>query len=238
MLYLIYGTDIQKARAKARSLLDSLIAKKPDSAVLRFNSENINKEDLEEGFKGKGLFSDKYVVFLDSISENKNFEELLLARVKEFAASENIFIILEAGLTKKVLGKFEKHAEKVLEFNLQKVKEDKFNIFALTDAFGMRDKKKLWVLLQKALREGVRPEEIHGILFWQAKNILLVKSGGSPMSLGLNPFVLKKAQGFAQKFSDEEAYDTSKELISLYHRSRRGEATLDSALEEFVLTNV
>jgi len=238
MLYLIYGSNTQKARAKARSLLDSLIAKKPDSVVLRFNSENINKENLEEGFKGKGLFSDKYVVFLDFISENENFEELLLGRVKEFASSENIFIILERGLTKKVLGKFEKHAEKVLEFSLPKTKEDKFNIFALTDAFGTRDKKKLWVLLQKALREGVKPEEIHGILFWQAKNILLVKRGGSPPSLGLNPFVLKKTQGFAQKFSDEEAHNTSKELVSLYHRSRRGETALDRALEEFVLTNV
>ncbi|HEC30432.1 MAG TPA: hypothetical protein ENI66_00245, partial [Candidatus Yonathbacteria bacterium] len=226
MLYLIYGTDTKKARSKARGLLDSLISKKPDSVVLRLSSENINKGVLEEGIQGRGLFSEKYVVFLDTISDGENFDELVIDKAKEFALSENIFILLEAGLTKKIVSKFEKHVDKMLEFSLPKVKKEEFNIFSLTDAFGARDRKKLWVLLQKALRAGSSSEEIHGILFWQIKNILLVKGGGTPTSLGLNPFVLKKAQGFAQKFSDKEAHDTSKDLIHLYHRARRGEATM------------
>jgi DNA polymerase III delta subunit len=239
MLYLIYGTDTQKARAKVRALVGSLLEKKPDSVVRRLEGARLTTDALEEALVGRGLFATRYIVVLDMPSEHEAYEALVFARLKDLATSENIFIVLEGGVTKKALAKFDKVAEKVVVCERAEKEDHKaFNNFALADAFGARDKKRLWVLLQKALRSGIAPEELHGVLFWQMKMILLIKSGGTASALGMKPFVFNKAHGFAQKFSDEEARMIGKALVACYHTARKGEIAFENVLEEFVLSTV
>jgi hypothetical protein len=82
-------------------------------------------------------------------------------------------VILEGKLLASEVKKFEKHAEKVQEFvdEAEEIGEERngFKIFSITDAFGKRDRKEMWVLYTKAKRKNISDEEIHGILFWQVK---------------------------------------------------------------------
>ena len=54
--------------------------------------------------------------------------------------------------------------------------------------------------------------------------------------LGLHPFVIKKAGGFAKNFSQEELEKLSRKLVTMYHDARRGGDELPVALEKFVLS--
>ena len=96
--------------------------------------------------------------------------------------------------------------------------------------------KDAWVLLQKALDTGGVPEEIHGMLFWQVKSMILAVSSKTAGEAGLNPFVFRKSLSFAKNFTEEELKNLSARLVSIYHDARRGGDELAIALEKFVLS--
>src|SRR3989344_461017 len=112
----------------------------------------------------------------------------------------------------------------------------KFNIFTLTDALGRRDKKGFWVLYQKAKLNNVSDEEVHGILFWQIKNMLLSFDAKDAEAAGLNDFVFRKSLGFTKNYSYNELKKLLRELVFLYHDARKGIHKIDIALERFILS--
>lgn len=236
MIYLIYGTDTDKARAKVRSLVNSLIAKKPDASHEKITDETFSDSKLDELVGGMGLFSSRSIVEMDKVFRNKEAKETILERIKDISASENIFIFLEDGLNKKELTTFEKHSEKVQEFALREGPAEKaITLFPLTDALGKRDKKELWVLYHQAKIRGSSDEEIHGLLFWQIKSLILSHTAKDAKQAGLNPYVFQKALRYAKNFQPQELSALSLKLITLYHDARRGLAPLDAGLEKFVL---
>lgn len=106
------------------------------------------------------------------------------------------------------------------------------SVFALAEALGRRDKKNLWVLYRKFLKE-VEPEEIVGILFWQLKIMKLVLAGEIS---ALNPYVVSKARSFLKNYQREEIDQKLFLLTDLYHRGHRGEEELALGLERFMLS--
>ncbi|MEK7152105.1 MAG: hypothetical protein AAB773_01615 [Patescibacteria group bacterium] len=240
MLYFIHGNDREQARAKLNTLLNSLFTKKPNASFFKLDDRSCTEADILEMIGGRGLFENKYVVLLENTLQNENTKDIVLTRLKEIAGSQNIFIVFEGETDKQTCAKIEKKAEKVLEFTLPKTtqKKEKFDIFALTDAFAARDKKRAWVLLQKAFLAGLSPEEIHSMLFWQTKTMLLAKHETLPQNAGLNPFVFRKSKASAQKFTDDELRSLSAGLVLLYHNARRGIIPFEIGLEQFLLARV
>jgi DNA polymerase III delta subunit len=225
MIYLLYGTDTDKARGKLNDLVGSLLKKKPDASHLKITDESFDPAQLEELIGSMGLFSSKAIIEVVNAFRNKDAKEIVLKKLKEIKESENIFVFLEGELDKATLAKFEKNSEKIQEFqshSAEAPRDTKFNIFSLTEAFGKRDKKQLWVLYTKAKMKDVADEEIHGILFWQLKAILQASAAKSAGEAGLNPFVYQKSLGFSKNFKPEELRATSSKLVSLYHDARRG----------------
>ncbi|MES2436422.1 MAG: hypothetical protein V4519_00245 [Patescibacteria group bacterium] len=238
MIYLLYGSDIIKSRNKLHDLVGSLIKKKPDASHVKINDETFEPSYLDEYIGGMGLFSSKTIVEMDMVFRNKEAKEEIMSRIKDIAASDNIFVFLEGTLNKAELTKFEKNAEKVQEFSLKEEPEKKnkdFNIFSLTDALGRRDRKQLWVLYQKALMNNSAPEEIHGILFWQIKAMLQAAKSKTAQESGLNPFVFQKSQGFLKNYTEQEVKEHSAKLVDIYHKARRGIHEFDVALEKYIL---
>ena len=238
MIYLLYGDNFTQARAKLREIIESQLKKNPDASYFKLNDETWDESKLEEFIGGQGLFQNKYIVVLDGLLEDNDSEKIVLEKIKELEASENIFIIIERSLTKDKLGKIEKRAQKVQKFeSVKKIVSEKkeFNVFALTDALGARDKKKLWLLYEKGILSGMDPEEMHRLFFWQVKAMLGALNSESAMFAGLNPFVYKKSLEFARNFKKEELVDLSSKLISIYHEARRGAIDFDVALERWVL---
>lgn len=234
-MYLLYGDDTQKARDKCNALIDSLEKRKPDASLFRITDETFEPSQLDELLYGQGLFEHKYIVSCAGVCRNAEFKKLITSALKDVAASDNIFVFLEESLDAKSKKAFEKHAEKVQVFEKKKVAKESFNLFALTDALGERNRAKLWTLYQEALRNNISAEEVHGVLFWQIKSLLLAQHADSPEEAGLKPFPFKKAKSFLKNFSPEELCVLSKQLVELYHSARKGKYDLDIALEQFVL---
>ena len=236
MIYLIYGTDTDKARAKARSLVNSLIAKKPDASHQKITDETFTPDTLQELMGGMGLFSSRAIVEMDMVFRNKTAKEIVLDSLKDIATSENIFIFLEGTLLKKEITAFEKVAEKIQEYTAKEhVPEKAFSLFPLTDALGKRDKKELWSLYHKAKFQGSADEEIHGLLFWQVKAMLLAQKSKDAKQAGLNPFVFQKSQRYLKNFAEGEIANLSRKLVTLYHQARRGLTPFENSLEQFIL---
>ena len=127
MIYFYHGTDMDKSREKAHALADSLLQKKPDASLFKMNSENFDIPKLQEYMGSQGLFSSKYIVFLDRLCENKEIKDDFLDKLKEIKESENIFIILEGKIDKATSTKIEKRAEKTVKFDLSEKTEKKDN---------------------------------------------------------------------------------------------------------------
>ncbi len=236
MIYLLYGTDTIKSRKKLHTLLDSLFLKKPDASFVRASAENFDESRIDEFVGGQGLFENKYIIVFDNLFEDKETKNAILKKLKEISKSQNIFIFLEEKLNKTELNRFEKYAEKIQKIDIEgQTQKKKFDIFSLTDAFGRRDKKGLWVLYQKAKLNNVSDEEVHGILFWQVKSMILSLNAKDAKESGLNPFVFRKSLGFLKNYSESELKKISSTLVSLYHDTRRGIHEMDTALERFIL---
>ena len=175
MLYLLYGDDTAKSRDKVNALIKALLSKKQDAMLLRINGENFSPAEMINHISSQGLFESKSIIVLDMLFEDATDKAIVLDHLEGLGTSDNVFILLEAKLDKKTVTKIEKHAEKVQEFSLPKStkKEQAFNIFSLSDALGSRNRKQLWVTYQTGKLNNVSDEEMHGILFWGVKNMLL-----------------------------------------------------------------
>jgi DNA polymerase III delta subunit len=216
MLYFLHGTDTDKARAKALEMVLNLQKKKPEAELFRLDSDNFSEVKLEELAGSQGLFENKFIVFANRLLENKDVKETVLRKLPDIASSENVFIFLDGAVDKASLQKVTKVAKQVQVFEKAKIKKvEEFNVFSLANALRARDRKGLWVLYQKALRNNASPEALSGILFWQIKTML----GG--------------ANG---KFSQVELETMARKLVGLYHNSHRGLVDFETGLEGFILT--
>ncbi len=207
-----------------------------DKVYMDENTFNI--AEFENYIESQSLFGTKTALILDSVLSDESNRSVIFKKAKEIEGSENVFFFLESGLTKTDLKPIEKKVKNINFFDVTLKKDDKFNIFSLTDAFSRKDKKQTWVLLQKALKNNVPAMDVANILIWSIKNLILVKGKTSSdediKKTGLNPFVFKKTIGASKVWEEEKLKNALKNLVFLYHDDRRGE-NLATDLELFIL---
>ncbi len=248
MLYLLYGTDFKTSREKLHSMIDSLLKKKPDASFFKMDSSNFLESQLDEFISSQGLFEQKYIVQLDGLLEDAKTRDFVIDKISEISESENIFVFIEENLTKPILKKVEKVAQKIQEFGSPmegnqkfgitsggKLNLGEFNIFDLADAFGNRDRKRFWVLYQKAKIRNITDEEIHGIVNWQLRSMIIAKKSMNAEKANLKPFVYNKSLRFSKNFEQGDLRKLSAKLVSMYHNARRGLVDFDVEMEKFVL---
>ena len=236
MLYFFQNDDFSLARKSAETFWDEFLTKNPDVAVFEMNDETWSAERFEEYLSGQTLFGSTHAVFLRNTFSDDTAREYIAGATKRVAQSPHTFVFAEGKIDAKTRTLFEKEAEHAPVLGEKQAPTREFNIFPLADALGMRDRKNAWLMLERALREGVSGENIYGILFWQIKALLLVKNAGPGEKTGLKPFAEQKARRLARNFTLQELRELSATLISLYHDSRKGLHELDAALLRFVLT--
>lgn len=172
MLYVFHGTDAAQAGNKARSLAESLQKKRPDAAYAKMDADNWNLSAVEGHLGGQGLFSNKYIVLVDRVTENKEAKDELPGLIPAMQESPNIFILLEGKLNAELKRAVEKSAEKIVECELKKEEpKEGFNVFALADVVAKKDSVRAWMLYRKAVESGSEPEQVIGMLFWKAKTV-------------------------------------------------------------------
>ena len=124
-------------------------------------------------------------------------------------------------------------AEIILCDEPKKVAKKEWNVFAITDAFTMRDKKTTWLLYREAMALEHAPEEIVGVLFWAVKNMLLLAS--TKGAAGLSPFVADKARRGLSKWKQSELEDISRSLVEIMNEAHMGLVEIEEGIEELIL---
>lgn len=246
MLYVFHGSDTHSAITKASALVNSLRSKKPDAGYVRVEAGTWTSSIIEEHLGGQGLFSNKYIIFLDRVTENADAKEVLPSFVSVMHESANIFIVVEGKVNAELKKAFEKNAEKIVECERvavgsgggknNSVAKEEFNIFALADAVGQRDSFKAWSIYRQAIDSGVEVESIVGTIFWQIKSIILSKTSSTAGEAGLNPFVFGKTKKYSTNYSMDELKQWSNSIITIYHDGHRGKVDLELGVERLLLT--
>ncbi len=233
MLYVIYGQDHQSSRERLAKLRRTLQSKRPEAEFFKLDeAREVTPARLEELSGSQGLFERKCIIQLDRVMEEKEPREAVVAAAEMMGRSDNVFLLLEGALPAAAVKELSWHAQEIKEYPASA--RELPNRFALADALGRRDRKQLWIQYQKLLPD-TRPEELHGLLFWQVKSMILAANTRSAKEAGLKQFPYTKAKKFAQNYTVEELFYLARALLDIHHRARQGEGDLAWLLEEFTL---
>lgn len=231
MLFAFYGTDVIGVRTAAHDLLSERMHE--GDSVIEMTPQNFDPGAIENCAGSTSLFWGEQMIVIDTPSGSKEMFEFIFDRLDLLAESPNTFVIIEEELRAPEKKKLEKYAKKCIEMVAQK--EERFNVFALTDALLRRDKKSLWTLLIEARQNDLSNEEIIGTLYWQIKILRLAERTKTAEEAGQKPFVYTKAKRALAKFKEGELDRLSRDLLTMYHEGHLGRLDLDSALERWVL---
>src|ERR1035437_3266266 len=82
MIYLFYGTDVEKTRTKAFAWVAAARAKEPNLAYVRLAREELSASALEDASNSGGLFVKRLLILIDdpfpatrAVSEESDDEE-------------------------------------------------------------------------------------------------------------------------------------------------------------------
>lgn len=226
MLTVISGTDQLALDKKTKEILQNK-GFQPSNATY-FDTPPIDV--LRESVLAQDLFGGESTYIFRELDDEVC--EYLFSNIETFSQSQNIFIAQVSKVLKKQKEICEKAEVEVVEVKV--IKEREMPSFVLADAFLRRDKKAAFVALYDELATKP-PEEVHGGLWYQMKNMALIFSGATEEESGLHPFVYKKLKSACAKFSKKECDEILKELLEMNHKAHRGELDFEVALEQFVL---
>ena len=235
MLTVLVGPD-KTARAKRlETLLASPIKKGAD--IRAYTDVNFDAEEIRTLAGASSLFGGTIVCTLSGIGDTADGRDLLERLIPDIAASQHQFYLSENALLAPFLKKVESKGGIVEKFELKDKpkKEEAFNSFLLTDAFGDRKRSLAWPLYRKAIALGVEPRELHGKIFWAVKTMLVAGSAKTAGESGLNPFVYQKAKRSAGNFKEEELKLMATELALMFHEALVSGLDMETAMEAFIL---
>lgn len=216
MLYVFYGTDSDRAHAKAIDTLNSLRKKAPDATVSRLTGAGVTESSIAESLNEYGLFKSEIVLLVDVRDEGI---DAAVAAAGVCAASSHVVLYSCGALTQKEKKSLAAHAKKMQEFEA-KAKKPVSNLFSITDALYAKDAKRMILDIEKARMRGVAAEELLGVLFWGAKNMVLADAAQTAEGAGLKPFVFQKAKKGASMWGSDGSRALVAAIAHIPHESR------------------
>lgn len=229
MIYLFYGSDVEKARTKAFEWVAKARAKEPNLAYVRLSREELSAAALQDAAQSGGLFVKRLLVLIDDpfpvarakaedeeAAEEESAGSVVEENLDVLAASDNAIIILAPKLPAIKAKKLAAKAKMEYKFDAAAARADARGFNSnLVNALAARSRDKLWLEINRALLAGDAPEMLHGLLHWKARD--LMEKGG-------------------RAWKPEEARSLSVTLIELLQESRRGGMDLGRAIERWALS--
>lgn len=209
MIYILSGNDTKKKNIYLKKLYKN-------NTPTFVPNNGVVKEMLLDYAHSVSLFGGEEVFVFEGLLKEGNIT-LSGEDIDVLKESENVFVFIEDKLLAPELKKYKKYAT-IEDFSSVIAKPaPKINVFNIADSFSRRDKINTWILYREAVSVGVAPEEISGIIFWKIKSMIL--SG-------------------TKFFSPDELKKKSSELVSIYHKSHRGDIDFTIGLEQFILSSL
>jgi len=212
MIHLFAGNDAHNKHASYERFVEGI----PEARERFFISRNdFNQSQIESLYSGSGLFFNKCVVIFSGVLEREETRDFILDKLDLIGQSDNTFIFLEGKLLKPILDAFKQVRAELNIFELPKEKMEKFDNFLVANAFARKDKLNLWIYFCQAVDLGVGLEELTGVLFWKAKDLILKKN--------------------FDKFSEEELKNFTAQIAYLLPEARARGRDAETTLEKFLL---
>lgn len=215
MLYLFSGDDTKKKLAAYEGFLKDQKDGKGSAETFFMNKKDVEAGALQGFYSGASLFAARSTIVLRDVLEEEEIRALVLPHLAAMGESANTFIFLEGKLPKPVLDAFKKARSELNVFEAPKEKKEKFNSFAIANSFGQKDKLGTWLTFRQAVERDVALDELAGILFWKAKDMLLKRNFG--------------------KWKEGELEDFAARIARLLPEARRAGPEAESAMEQFLL---
>ena len=230
--YVVLCEEVLKNKEALNFLLGNLDNMAKTENMFLFLEEEVDKNVLGE-FE-KLAFKVQEYKLLDS------------ARLKAWFSAKKIPLNIASDIIKKCGPDLWHASQEIEKYSLGGLtaKQEagaEYNPFAICDAFAEKNKAKMWIIYQQALKQGIPAEEVFFKILWQIKNLLLVKKlinagvDNAIKETGLHAFVASKAIKSAQKFSEEELENYSYEMLRIYHEERRGDLELPMEFEKMLI---
>lgn len=235
MIYLVGGSDFKKAQAKFGQYLAIFKAKQPTAEVFNFRSEDFNPAAWEEVIASQTLFAAKHIVLARRLSESEPAKQAVERFLAEAAASPHAFLFYETGEDEKFFKLLAGAARETKLFNQTLKPNESFNLFSLCDALSARDRRRLWLLYQEALRSGVSASDVFWKLAWQLKNMIIVAAAKNLKETNLKPFVASRALAASRHYSPAETKELLNNLTELLAKTFPESEEFSLGLEKFIL---
>jgi DNA polymerase III delta subunit len=98
-----------------------------------------------------------------------------------------------------------------------------YSPFALQDALGQRDVKRIWLEYEKLLLAGIEAEELIHKVISKVKEMLAIKKGASKEDLGIkSDYPYNKSKKDSTNWKEEDLKKLYTGLIGIYYRIRVG----------------
>ncbi len=218
MIYLFYGTDTEKVRKNAFEWIAAARAKEPNLAYAHISGAELTSNTIEDAASSGGLFVKRLLILIDDPFQEEDSAEIIEKNMNALADSDNAIIILAPKLTAAKAKKISAKAKKVYVHDIKTAtgkNERGFNS-NLVNALAARNREKLWLEINRALREGDAAEMLHGLLHWKARD--LMEKG-------------------SRAWTQNESRQLSLDLIALLQKSRSSDGLeLAESLEKFALS--
>lgn len=244
MIYLFAGSDHARAYQTFSRYLAIMRAKQPEATVLVFTPDNLNQAAFEEAIFGQSLFLNKHIVAARRLSEDEAASRLVLTNIKTLTESSSAFLFYEPfdfaqgkpGEESELVKTLAKHAKDTKIFNLKTEFKPEFNIFALANNLGARDRECLWLDYERARRANFKSIDIFWKLWWQVKNMMIVTAAPEVMKTELKPTVAARAVRASRNFRPDELAAMLTELAAMYHETYPDSDEFNFRLEKFILS--
>jgi DNA polymerase III gamma/tau subunit len=139
-------------------------------------------------------------------------------------------------LFKEYEGVFKTETEENTEVKQKKERVFDYSPFALQDAIGERNIKKIWIEYEKLRLAGIEAERVIHNIISKVKDMLAISLGASKEDLGIkNDYPYNKSKRDLKNWEKEELKNLLTKLIEIYHHSRMGGDDLDLAIEKTIL---
>ena len=249
-----YSQDFFVLKETVQKKKAAFLKSNPAGVVINFDLENIQDlENFKENLKTNSLFSEKKILLARNIftcPEAAGLSNVLKIYFKN--PNKEISLIFSETSSSVELIKKDKSLFNFLCESCAQVKEitspkntSPKNNFALTDAIANKEKIKALALLDQRLSEGEDPQAILGLVAYQFRVLLKIKSlvkkavpyGSLARLANLHPFVIRKNYENARRFELEDLKRIYRELCDADINTKNGTLNLSDFLFSFLMKN-
>ena len=127
--------------------------------------------------------------------------------------------------------------QEVPEKEEKKEREYAYSPFAIQDAVGERNVKKVWIEYIKLRLSGIEAEDLIHKIISKVRDMVAISQGATKEDLGIKDYPFSKSKKDLKNWKIEDLKNFYRVLVEIYHRSRMESGNeLDVALEKLLLS--